>query len=268
MGKRLVLPRIEHELPESEHILLESDEQHTVPDPRGPRRRHAHVDVPDRFRRRVLRLEIIDYFYLAVRVQRSQSVLAEYVLDLRFVDPAVRRSRHIATRWLVATLVLVALAVAIGMRVQGSAAPGNWLVACLIASTLAVAAGFVCAYRTTETLAVFSIHGRARLLEYTGMLGLRRALRPFLIKLSAHVRIAAAARRSSKALHLRDEMREHARLHETGVLSKLEYEAGKGRILAEHAPERGRARHPEAPPPLRGQVQSAYGSGVEAWPKT
>ena len=66
------------------------------------------------------------------------------------------------------------------------------------------------------------------------MLGLGRALRPFLTKLSAHVRIAVAARRPSKALHLRDEMREHARLHETGVLSKQEYEAGKARILAAH----------------------------------
>ncbi len=223
-------------MPQSEYIVLESDEQHTVPHPRESRKRHARVEAPDRIRRRVLRLEIIDYFYLAVRVQCAQSVMAEYVLDLRFVDPSVRMSRHIATRWLVATLVLAALAVAIGLRVQGSAAPGNWLVACLIASTLAVGAGFVCAYRTTETLAVFSIHGRARLLEYTGMLGLGRALRPFLIKLSAHVRIAIAARRRSKALHLRDEMREHARLHETGVLSKPEYEAGKVRILAAHAP--------------------------------
>ena len=185
----------------------------------------------------MLRLEIIDYVYLVVRVQRSQSVMAEYVLDLRFVDPSVRMSRHIATRWLIATLVLAALAVAIGLRVPGSA--GNLLVACLSASALAVAAGFVCAYRTTETLALFSIHGRARLLEYTGTLGLGRALRPFLIKLSAHVRIAMAARRPSKGLHLRDEMREHARLHETGVLCKPEYEACKVRILAAHAPGGG-----------------------------
>jgi len=213
---------------QGEHILLESEQEHTVPDPRGPRRRHARVDVPDRIRRRVLRLEIIDYFYLTVRVQRSQSVMAEYVLDLRFVDPSVRMSRHIATRWLIATLVLAALAVAFGMC--------NWLVACLIASTLAVGAGFVCAYRTTETLAVFSLHGRATLLEHTGTFGLGRALRPFLVKLSAHLRIAIAARRPSTALHLRDEMREHARLHEAGVLSKLEYEAGKARILAAHAP--------------------------------
>jgi hypothetical protein len=227
--------------PEGEYILLESDEQHTVPRPQESRKRHGRVEAQDRIRRRVLTLTIIDYFYLAVRVQRGQSVMAEYVLDLRFVDPSVRMSRHVATRWLVATLVLAALAVATGSRVPGSAASGNWLVACLIASTLAVGAGFACAYRTTETLAVFSIHGRARLLEYTGMLGLGRALRPFLIKLSAHMRIAIAARRREKALHLRDEMREHARLHETGVLSKPEYEAGKVRILAAHAPGGGAA---------------------------
>jgi len=223
-------------MPRNEYILLESDEQPTVPHPRASRKRHARVDVPDRIRRRVLGLEIIDDFYLIVRVQRSQAVMAEYVLDLRFVDPSVRMSRHIATKWLVATLLLAALAVAIGLGVQDSAATGNWLVACLTASTLAVGAGFVAAYRTTDTIAVFSIHGRARLLEYTGTLGLRRALRPFLTKLSSHVRMAIAARRPSKALHLRDEMREHARLHETGVLSKQEYEACKARILAQHAP--------------------------------
>jgi hypothetical protein len=220
---------------QGEHILLESEQEHAVPHPQSSRRRHAVAEVRDRIRRRVLSLEIFDYFYLAVRVQRSQSVMAEYVLDLRFVDASVRLSRHIASRWLIATLVLAALAVAIGLRVPDSAAPGSWLVACLIASALAVGAAFVCAYRTTETLALFSIHGRARLLEHTGMLGLGRALRPFLIKLSAHLRIARTAR-SSKARHLRDEMREHARLHEMGVLSKLEYEAGKARILAQHAP--------------------------------
>jgi hypothetical protein len=68
------------------------------------------------------------------------------------------------------------------------------------------------------------------------MLGLRRALRPFLTKLSSHVRMAIGARHPAKARHLRDEMREHARLHESGVLTKLEYEACKARILAEHAP--------------------------------
>jgi hypothetical protein len=231
---------------EGEHILLESEQEHTVPDPGSSRRRHALAEVPDRIRRRVLRLEIIDYFYLTVRVYRSRSVMSEYVLDLRFVDPAVRMSRHVATRWLLATLALAALAVVIGLRVPGSDAPANWLAACLVASTLAVGAGFVCAYRTTDTLGLFSVHGRTKLLEHTGTLGMARALRPFMIKLSAHLRIAGAARRRSKAQHLRDEMREHARLHEAGVISPVEYEAGKVRILAAHVPLGAPAPQPDS----------------------
>ena len=79
--------------------------------------------------------------------------------------------------------------------------------------------------------------GRSVLVEfYTTWCPVCKVQRPFLTKLSSHVRMAIAARRPSKALHLRDEMREHARLHETGVLSKPEYEACKARILAEHAP--------------------------------
>ena len=44
-----------------------------------------------------------------------------------------------------------------------------------------------------------------------------------------------AARRRSRAAHLRDEMREHFRLKEIGTLSVEEYEAAKVRILHQHA---------------------------------
>jgi hypothetical protein len=61
-------------------------------------------------------------------------------------------------------------------------------------------------------------------------------VRPFTQKLAAHIRIAIAARRSSRVEHLRDEMREHFRLKEAGVLPNEEYEACKRRILAKHDP--------------------------------
>jgi len=51
----------------------------------------------------------------------------------------------------------------------------------------------------------------------------------------AHIRLAAAARRHTKAEHLRDEMREHQRLRELGVLSVGDYEVSKARILGQHA---------------------------------
>jgi hypothetical protein len=76
------------------------------------------------------------------------------------------------------------------------------------------------------------------LLDFTGGPGTFRALRPFVAKLTAHIRLASAARRRTKAEHLRDEMREHQRLRELGVLSVSDYEASKARILGQHAPGR------------------------------
>ena len=102
-------------------------------------------------------------------------------------------------------------------------------------SGLAVCAALISMYRTTETLALFSVCGRARLLELTGGVGSFRDIRRFSRALAAHVQIAIARRRSSRAAHLRDEMREHLRLKEAGVLSEEEYEISKVRILARHA---------------------------------
>jgi hypothetical protein len=219
----------------AEHILLESDER-KIPHPRCSRKQHARIELHSRLRRRALQLELIDYYYLVVRSYRADLVAAEYVLDLRFVDASLTLSRHFASRWLLSTLVLIVLAGAIAFRIGGSAAPVGWLAASLIVFVMAVAAAIVCIYRTTETLSMYSVHGRARLFEFTSGLGVKRAFRPFTNKLAAHVKLATAARRTMRSEHLRDEMREHFRLRESGVLSAEEYEASKARILAAHAP--------------------------------
>ena len=74
--------------------------------------------------------------------------------------------------------------------------------------------------------------GRARLLEITVGVGSFRAMRSFSRTLAAHLRIASARRRRSRAEHLRDEMREHLRLKEAQVLSEVEQRLSKARILA------------------------------------
>jgi hypothetical protein len=219
----------------SEHILLESDERR-IPNARCSRKRHARIELHSRLRRRALQLELIDYYYLVVRSYRAHFVAAEYVLDLRFVDASLALSRHFASRWLLSAVVLGALAGAIAFRIGGSAASAGWLAAGSIVLAMAVAAAIVCIYRTTETVSMYSAHGRARLFEFTSGLGAKRALAPFTNKLAAHVKLATAARRPMRSEHLRDEMREHFRLRENGVLSAEEYEASKARILAEHAP--------------------------------
>ena len=197
-----------------------------------------------------MRLEIIDYYYLSVRSQ-TRSAKLEYVLDLRFVDvPQV--SRHISWRWIAASLLLTSLAYGV-MQLGPSVLPWsqrNWLIVCaaVIGAWAVTTVGAL--YRTTETVSLFSIDGAARLLEYTGGFGTLRGngRRRFMAKIAAHVQLAVAARRVTKAAHLRDAMREHFRLRELGVLAEPAYESAKARILGTHSPTsstygaRGRAR--------------------------
>jgi len=225
-------------MPTTEHILLES-ELRQVPDPRNARTVHARIGFRSRLRRRVLQLEIIDYYYLSVR-SHSRSILLEYVLDLRFVD-APRRLRHISWRWITFSLVLLLMALALGIasRIDHSATPWwqhYWLSLCVTVIVVWAFATLVGVYRTTETVSLFSTHGTARLLECTGGLGTFHVFQRFMAKLAAHIRLASGARRRTKSEHLRDEMREHLRLKEIGVLSAREYETAKVRILGQHSP--------------------------------
>ena len=57
-------------------------------------------------------------------------------------------------------------------------------------------------------------------------------------ELAAHIQFAVADRKTKSAKHLRDEMREHFRSREAGVLPVKQYEASKAEILAPHAPIR------------------------------
>jgi hypothetical protein len=218
----------------TEHILLET-ECRQVPQLQEAQRSHARTGLRSRLRRRTLALEIIDYYYLCVR-SHSRSRQQEFTLDLRFVRPP-HLARHVAWRWLAAALVLIAITVATtalllhfgGGRLLGLA------LGCALAAVSACTM-FVCIYRTTETVTLFSTCGAATMLKFTGGLGTFRGLRPFLARLAAHIQLAAGARRPTKAEHLRDEMREHQRLKEIGVLSTGDYEASKARILGQHAP--------------------------------
>lgn len=209
----------------AEHIVLESDER-DIPQLRLRRREHASLQCRSWLRRRSLNLSIIDYYYLGVRMAQRAAAPQEYVLDLRFVDPCFALTRHVPWRCIWAALALTAAA----------AASTIWFAALIPA---ALFAGAVLAYlavvaRLIETVALHSLHGRAAVLEYRGGAGTLRRVRPFMRKLAAHVQLAAAARRATMAEHLRDELREHHRLKEAGVLAAETYDACKRRILARH----------------------------------
>jgi len=220
----------------AEHVVLESDVRE-VPTSSSSRRTHASLRCRSAIARRSLSLSIIDYYYLAVQVSRRDSTVSTYVLDLRFVDPSGALTRHIPWRSALSAVVLTAVAVASARwYALGVVLPWQNAAPSVIAalSAAALCAWVIAALRWTETLALHSIHGRAVLLEYTSGPGTARLARPFMRKLAAHIQLAAAARRSTHAEHLRDELREHHRLKEAAVLSVEQYEASKVRILAQH----------------------------------
>ena len=218
-----------------EHIVLEA-ETPEVPQLRSRRRVHASLGCRSRLRRRSLHLSIIDYFYLGIRVGQSGAAAREYVLDLRFVDPSFALTRHIPWRCIWTALALTAAgAGAMWYAVETASRPR--LLAAEFSATLFVGATLAylaVAVRLVETVALHSLHGRVAVLEYRGGAGTLRRIRPFMLKLGAHVRLAAAARRSTRVEHLRAELREHYRLKEAGVLAGEAYDAGKARILAQH----------------------------------
>ena len=220
----------------AEHIVLESDVRE-IPHFRSQRRVHATLQCRSRLQRRRLNLSIIDYYYLAVSLVQSAAPPREYVLDLRFVDPDFALTRRIPSRCIWAALVLSAAAAASTMWFAAETTAPRRHLAALISAALfagAVLAYLAVAARLVETVAVHSLHGRAAVLEYRGSAGTLRRARPFMRKLAAHVQLAAAARRATMAEHLRDELREHHRLKEAGVLAAETYDACKRRILARH----------------------------------
>jgi len=219
----------------SEHILLESDVHREVPTLSRAQKTQAALRCQSRLRRRRIELAIIDDYYLAVRTGRVGS-LREYVLDLRFADPSIHLTKHIPTRLIAAALAFGSLAGFCAWRTFSFASTWHheWSMICAVTTVSTLCLCILCVWRMTETFALYSRHGRAILLTHTGGPGTLRAVQNVERKLASHIRLAIARRRSSKAEYLRDEMREHFRLKEAGVLQEEMYEACKARILAEH----------------------------------
>ncbi|HEU0224210.1 MAG TPA: hypothetical protein VFR29_02125 [Steroidobacteraceae bacterium] len=225
-------------MPSAEHILLESDERE-IPALQTARRIHARVRLRGGLWRRPVELALYEFFYLSVRREGPRSAVSQHVLDLRFVDPELQFTRHIAWRWMAVAMALFALGAGAALEIGGTVSPwwrDEWLP--LSAGLLGAASCVMLAavYRTTETLTLLSAHGRVPLLVHTGGPGSFRAFRRCRPLFDAHLRAAMNARRRRHAEHLRDEMREHHRLRCAGALSEPEYQSAKQRILASFRP--------------------------------
>ncbi|HWJ04718.1 MAG TPA: hypothetical protein VNS57_02865 [Steroidobacteraceae bacterium] len=174
---------------------------------------------------------------LRVRMRRPRQPLRTYAVDLRFVDTTAVARHRIAWRgWQMAALLAAFGALAYGLT--RSLADPQWqatgLQAAIAFATAALWPGLVALHRTRTIVELCRVHGDARLAEIIGSLGGARDAQPFVDELVRRVEVARTAVTQTKQQFLRDEMREHYRLWNEGVLSDSVYEASKRRILEAH----------------------------------
>jgi hypothetical protein len=220
----------------AEHICLESDES-VIPAPSRVIRRGPSIILASRLRGCETELALCQDDRLAVRSRRRRQPPQTYVVDLRFVDSRLVVKRRIAWRSWLACAGLAAMTAASQF---GTATPADpaWLQVSgktsIVMLAVAVCSGMLGLYLTRETIELRSIHGRTRLVEITGSLGCSKAARSFLDRLVQRIDAVRAETPQSKPHFLRDEMREHRRLWDAGVLSDAGYESSKQRILQAH----------------------------------
>lgn len=222
--------------PSAEHISLESEPDPAVTPAVAARRKvRAVYALRSALRGCSTELSLLEGHFVSVHAERPGGEFKDYVLDLRFANAKPVRVRRVAWTWLALTLVFGLLVTAAGaLSYSGKTPIGPTLMVAVTMLAGTIASLFVFLRRTTESLEFTSVHGHATLISITGGIGSARAGKSFFVNLIKSINAAKAARPQQKQEFLRDEMREHHRLRELGVLSQEDYEQSKLRILAAH----------------------------------
>ena len=220
-----------------EHIHIEA-EPGTVAAPAPSRRRKVRSTyvLKSRLRGCETEVSILEDHFVTVRTVRPDAEPRKYEVDLRFANPKPLLVRTISWFWLSLAACMVLLAAG-GLLATWTDA-GRWsspiFLAALVLLLASAGATILFLRRTVESLEFVSMHGGATLISAVGGIGSARTGKRFFVELIKSINAAKAARPQERPQLLRDEMREHHRLRELGVLSEQQYEQSKARILASH----------------------------------
>ena len=222
-----------------EHITLDSETEISATPTEQPDRTilqsYALASRPEGC---IMELSILEGHHLGVCRVRPDSGSCRFQFDLRFANPRPARVRRLAWVWLIVASSLAGFGggqLASVWSVGGSAlSPG--MIDGALAATFSIIALYVAFLRTTESIELRSAHGNATLVSVTGSVGSSRRYKKVFVQLIRNIIAARIARPQPQQQFLRDEMREHFRLRQLGILSDQEYEARKAKTLGAHRP--------------------------------
>lgn len=220
-----------------EHIHIEAEPGSVAaPTPHRLRKVRGSYLLKSSLRGCETEVSILEDHFVTVRTVRPDAQPRKYEVDLRFANPKPVRVRSISWFWF--TLASCMALLAAGGLWATWAEAGRWSSPIFLTAlvSLAGSAGATIMFlrRTVESLEFVSMHGGATLVSVVGGIGSARAGKRFFIELIKSINAAKATRRQDLPQFLRDEMREHHRLRELGVLTEQQYEQSKARILASH----------------------------------
>jgi hypothetical protein len=222
----------------AEHISLEAEADIAAPPARPPHKKvRSTYTLRSGLRDCTTELSLLDDHYLQVHAQRRGKEPQKYSIDLRYLNSQPVRVRHIAWLWwAVSALLLLGAGASLWLALSSDPfiTSGGFIAAC-IAAIAAVGSTLLGVRQTTESLNFTSVNGGATFVNVVGGVGSTKSGKAFFVAMIKEIAAAKAARQQAKQQLLRDEMREHHRLRELGVLSEADYEASKTRILKAHA---------------------------------
>jgi hypothetical protein len=220
-----------------EHISLESDAATSRPAP-NTAKPLIRFELGDDERNATSAICVLRDQHVAIETIDADGANDRYTVDLRYVDPRPAGVRKVAWPWLYTGIVLGALT-AIAAALYSFAPSVSKAIGGLytpIGLGVLTIAAFVLAYRYSREFVVFvSAHGRVRLITIRGGLGTIRRVQPCTAEIAKHVKVARLQAASQpRPAYLRDEMREHTRLREQGILTEQDYANARARILRAH----------------------------------
>jgi len=214
-----------------EHICLASDEVEEAAE-LVPTTMEAVLEQTCGKRRR--RLVLFNGSYLGVSTSGASSKVGEYNLKLAYVDAAP--VRHVARMyWAIFAATAVPGAALLAVQSMSGIALGPaWLVTDALLLSAALWSLAVALHRYFDRLVFLTRHGRVRVLDISRSRPDRRRPRAFIERLKMAIRQAQLDGPPVQAHYLRDEMREHRRLLEQGVMQPEKFELAKVLILRAH----------------------------------
>jgi hypothetical protein len=203
----------------SEEIFIEADESESEAPPSGRNAPQLRFLLSNRAHAQLTEITLFERGWLSVRHHRRGAPGMAQMINLRFVDPQPALARRTASKALQLFLGLLGLTIVSATLAFVSVLTSVTAIIAAVAAIATVLTFGVYVFRTQERAVFCTTHGRAPVIRLLATLGCFRVYRELIPRLGTAIQSAHKLNRVDKNAQLREEMREHYRLKEAGVIS-------------------------------------------------